>query len=200
MRPLLLVAVSAFALTGTAALAQDAVPADAAAPAAEAAVAGSGSFSDAQLTAFSTAMARMSTVAEAVAGGTPTAEQQAEMAAAVEASGLGVEQFNAISTSVSTDTVLQARLAVLNAPEPAAGSVAASVTDAEVEQFSTTMAQIRILAPAGGTPTPEQQTAMAAAVESSGLALERFNEISTALSADAQLRARVQLADAQRAS
>ncbi len=191
-----LAAVSAAALLAGAAQAQDAV-----APEVEAAAAVSTSdFSDAQLTSFNGAMTRMSSVAEAVAGGTPTAEQQAEMAAAVEASGLGVEQFNAISVAVSADPVLRGRLAVLGAPMPAAGSVAAEVTDAEVTQFSTAMVKMRELAPeAGAAPTAEQQAEMAATVQASGLAVERFNAIAQAVSSDARLRARVELADAERA-
>ncbi len=188
-------AVSAAALLAGAAQAQDAVVPDVDA----AAAVSTSAFSDAQLTAFNGAMSRMSSVAEAVAGGTPTAEQQAEMAAAVEASGLGVEQFNAISVAVSADPVLRSRLAVLGAPIPAAGSVAASVTDAEVTQFSNVMVKLRELAPAAGAaPTAEQQTEMAAAVQASGLAVDRFNSIAQAVSEDARLRARVELADAAR--
>lgn len=191
-----LAAVSAAALLAGAAQAQDAV-----APEAEASAAVSTSaFSDAQLTSFNGAMTRMSSVAEAVAGGTPSAEQQAEMAAAVEASGLGIEQFNAISVAVSADPVLRARLAVLGAPMPAAGSISAAVTDAEVTQFSNVMVRMRELAPAAGaTPTAEQQAEMAAAVQASGLAVDRFNAIAQAVSQDARLRARVELADAERA-
>ena len=195
----LLVAVSTVALMAGAAQAQDA-----AAPMTEAATTATSSgptdaVSDERLAAFNTAMTRMRGVAEAVGTGTPTAEQQAEMAAAVEASGLGVEQFNAISTSVSTDPVLQARLAVLAAPEPAAGSVAAAVTDAEVDQFSAAMVKMRAIAPASGsTPTAEQQAEMASTVQASGLAVDRFNAIATAVSQDDRLRARVELADARR--
>ena len=199
----LLAAVSSAALLAGTAHAQDA-----AAPMAETAPAPSAmatpvaapyTVSDERLAAFNSAMTRMRGVAEAVGTGTPTAEQQAEMAAAVETSGLGVEQFNAISTSVSTDPVLQARLALLNAPEPAAGSVAASVTDAEVDQFSATMVQIRAIAPTPGTtPTAEQQAEMAATVQASGLAVDRFNAIATAVSQDEHLRARVELADVRR--
>lgn len=192
----LLAAVSTVALLAGAAQAQDA-----AAPMTETATASTptDAVSDARLAAFNTAMTRMRGVAEAVGTGTPTAEQQAEMAAAVEASGLGVEQFNAISTSVSTDPVLQARLAVLAAPEPAAGSVAAAVTDAEVDQFSAAMVKMRAIAPAPGTtPTAEQQAEMASTVQASGLAVDRFNAIATAVSQDDRLRARVELADARR--
>lgn len=192
-----LAAVSAAALLAGVAQAQDA----AVAPEADASTAVSPSaFSDAQLTSFNGAMTRMSSVAEAVAGGTPSAEQQAEMAAAVEASGLGIEQFNAISVAVSADPVLRARLAVLGAPMPAAGSVSAAVTDAEVTQFSNVMVKMRELAPAAGSaPTAEQQSEMAAAVQASGLAVDRFNAIAQAVSQDARLRARVELADAERA-
>jgi hypothetical protein len=153
---------------------------------------------DAQLISFNEAMQKVRGIA-AAAGGAPTAEQQAEMAAAIEASGLGIEQFNAVSTKVSSDAVLRARLGVLAAPASAEGSVAAGVTDAEVGQFSAAMARIREVAPAGGAaPTDDQQAAMAAAVSNSGLTLERFNEVATAVSQDARLRARVELADAQR--
>jgi len=190
-----LAAVSAAALLAGAAQAQDAVSADVAASAAVS----TSEFTDAQLTSFNGAMARMKTVAEAVAGGTATAEQQAEMAAAVEASGLGVEQFNAISVAVSADPSLRSRLAVLSAPAPAADSVAASMSDAEVTQFSNVMVKLRELAPAAGAaPTAEQQAEMAAAVQASGLAVDRFNAIAQAVSEDARLRARVELADAER--
>lgn len=153
---------------------------------------------DAQLTAFNEAMQKVRVVA-AAAGGSPTAEQQAEMAAAIEASGLGIEQFNAVSSKVSADPVLRARLGVLAAPAPAEGSVAAGVSDEEVSQFSSAMARIREVVPAGGAaPDADQQAAMAAAVANSGLSLERFNEVATAVSQDARLRARVELADARR--
>lgn len=205
----ILTAVSVLALMATAAQAQDAVPmAEPTSPApmtqpppmpTPGPAVSASSVTDAQLASFSGAMTRMRTVADAVGTGTPTAEQQAEMAAAVEASGLGIEQFNAISTAVSTDTVLQARVAVAGAPEPAAGSVAADVTDAEVEQFSSTMVRMRQIAPAAGaTPNAEQQAEMAATVEASGLEVDSFNAIATAVSQDARLRARVELADVRR--
>ena len=43
-------------------------------------------------------------------------------------------------------------------------------------------------------------TAMAGVLEASGLEIARFNEIATAVSSDAHLRARVELADARRAA
>lgn len=195
----LLAAVSSAAVLASSAHAQDAVaPADKSAPVTSTAIA-SDTISDERLAAFNTAMTRMRGIAEAVGTGTPTPAQQTEMAAAVEASGLGIEQFNAVSTAVSTDPVLQARLDVMNAPEPATGSVSAAVTDVEVDQFSATMVKMRAIAPAAGTtPTAEQQAEMASTVQASGLALDRFNAIATAVSQDANLRARVRLADARR--
>jgi len=114
---------------------------------------------------------------------------------------LDITAFNALATAVSTDEVLQARLAVLDSPEPAPGSVAASVTDAEIAQFGAAMVQVRAAAPTGGAaPTTEQQAAMASAVQASGLALDRFNAIAQAVSTDERLQARLALADAQSGS
>ncbi len=194
MRTLSIALVSAAALMAAApALAQDAA---AAAPAAAPAT---GEVSDAQLESFNGAMTKVRALSQAAQGGTPTAEQQAEMAAAISGSGLSIEQFNAISTQVSSDAVLRARLAVIAAPAPAAGSVAAEVTDDEVAKFSTAMVKMREIAPTGGAaPTPEQQAEMASTVEASGLSRERFNAIATAVSQDDRLRARVELADAKR--
>ncbi|CAN5343962.1 hypothetical protein BH09PSE1_BH09PSE1_27450 [soil metagenome] len=197
MRSVSLALVSAAALMiAVPALAQEApapaAPAPAAAPA-------TGEVTDAQLESFNAAMVKVRDVSRAVQGGTPTTEQQAAMAAAISASGLGIEQFNAISTQVSSDEVLQARLAVIAAPAPAAGSVAASVTDDEVAKFSATMVKMREIAPAAGTaPSAEQQAAMASTVQNSGLSVDRFNAIATAVSQDEKLRARVELADARR--
>lgn len=169
--------------------------------AAPAQAAPSGQFTDEQLLQFDGAYSKIRTLSEGLNGAQPTAEQQTEMAAAIETSGLTVEDFNAISTAISSDPVLIARIGVLKAPQPAAGSVAAGVTDAELGQFVTAMDQIKTVtdAVAGGEPTPEQSAQMTAAVENSGLEVERFNAIATAISADASLQARAQLAGAQQA-
>ena len=189
MRLTLIAAVSAVALLGGAVQASAASPLTAVAQATE--------YSDAQLQAFGTAMAAVRAAAP-TDGAAPNAEQQAAMAAGVASSGMDITAFNALATAVSTDEVLQARLAVFATPESPAGSVAAAVTDAEVAQFAAAMVQVRAAAPAdGATPTAEQQAAMATAVSSSGLALERFNAISGAVSADERLRARLELADVQ---
>ncbi|QBX36528.1 DUF4168 domain-containing protein [Brevundimonas sp. S30B] len=145
-------------------------------------------------------MQRLSVISQQVQGGQPTAEQQAEMASIVQNSGLEVERFNAISTQVSADTTLQARAAVAGATPSAAGSVGASVTDAEAAQFATAMASISGLAQQlnGAQPNEEQQAQMASAIEASGLDIERFNAISGAQAQDEHLRARIALAAAQR--
>lgn len=187
MRLTLIAAVSALALTGMAAPAL----------AAPAVIAQTAEYSDAQLQAFSTAMGQVRAAAP-TDGTAPNAEQQAAMAAAVEGSGMDITTFNALATAVSTDEVLRARLAVLDTPESPAGSVAASVTDAEAAQFASAMVQVRAAAPTDGSaPTTEQQAAMASAVSASGLELDRFNAIAQAVSTDARLRARLALADAR---
>ncbi len=197
MRTSILAAVSCAALLAAAAAPAVAAPSGAPVPAQAAA---SDSISDAELRSFVTAMQAIEPIA-AASGGTPNAEQQGQMAAAIEASGLELDRFNAISTAVSTDAVLRAR-ANLAVTEPSpAGSPGASVTDAEVEQFVVAMAAVRPIAESlnGAAPTAEQQAEMAAAIQASGLALDRFNAISGAVAQDAHLRARLGVADARRA-
>lgn len=187
MRLTLIAAVSALALTGVAS-------ASVAAPTARVQAA---EYSDAQLQAFSTAMTQVRAAAP-TDGTAPNAEQQAAMAAAVEGSGMDIASFNALATAVSSDAVLRARLAVIGTPDSPAGSVAASVTDAEAAQFASAMVQVRAAAPTDGSaPNTEQQAAMASAVSASGLALERFNAIAQAVAGDERLRARLALADAR---
>ena len=185
---------AALFLTAAPALAQDAAtspPAAAPAPAGEP--------SDAELAQFAAAMKTVQSVAATVQNGTPTEDQQAQMAAAVQNSGLAVERFNAISAAVSGDPVLQARAAVAGTTPSAPGSVGASVTDAEAGQFAAAMGEISGLARAlnGAQPNAEQQAQMAAAIQSSGLEIERFNAISAATGQDAHLQARIALAQAR---
>jgi len=199
MRTSLIAAVSCAALLTVAA-----APAVALSPAPSAltgVVALSDSITDEELRSFATAMQAIEPIAEAVAGGTPTAEQQTQMAAAIEASGLALDRFNAISTAVSTDPVVRARVALATTEPSPAGSAAAAVTDAEVDQFVVAMAAVQPIAASlnGAAPSAEQQAQMAAAISSSGLALDRFNAISGAVSQDAHLRARMAVADARRA-
>ena len=186
MRLTLIAAVSAVALLGGAVHASAAAPLTTAPQATE--------YSDAQLQAFGTAMTAVRAAAP-TDGTAPNADQQAAMAAAVASSGMDIAAFNALATALSTDEVLRTRLALLLTPESPAGSVAASVTDAEVVQFGAAMTAVRAAMPAGGAaPTTEEQAAMAAAVSASGLALDRFNAIAGAVGSDERLRARLALA------
>ena len=184
---------AALFLTAAPALAQDAAPATAAAAAA------AGEPTDAELTQFAAAMKTVQSVAATVQNGTPTEDQQAQMAAAVQNSGLAVERFNAISAAVSADPVLQARAAVAGATPSAPGSVGAGVTDAEAGQFAAAMGEISGIARAlnGAQPNAEQQAQMAAAIQNSGLEVERFNAISAATAQDEHLQARIALAQAR---
>lgn len=203
MRLKLIAAVSSAALLAGAAVAQEAeapaTPPPAPAPAAEAPAQAPAGYSDDELRAFAGAMDRMQAVAQQIQGGEPTPEQQAEMAGAVEQSGLTIDRFNAISQAVSSDAVLRARIAVVAATPSPAGSVGASVTDVEAGQFARAMAGLTPIAQSlnGQAPDEEQQAQMAAAIEQSGLTLERFNEISGAIGQDEHLQARVALASAQ---
>lgn len=185
MRFAVLAAASLLTLAG-AAHAQE--PAEA--PAAQASVTPE-TVTDDELLKFSAAMTKLRTVAAAVGSGTPTEEQQAEMAAAVESSGLEIDRFNAIA-QISGDPVFRARLNVASAPASPEGSVGASVSDDELGRYARAATQARTVAQAGGTPA-EQQAGMAAAVEGQGLTLDRFNAISAATSSDSRLRARVAL-------
>lgn len=154
---------------------------------------------DAELTQYAAAEEGVRAV-QAQVQGDITAEQQAAMVAAIEASGLTLERFNAISQAVQAgDEILAARLAVARAPASPAGSVGAVAADAELGRFAAAMAAVRPIAAQlnGAAPTAEQQAAMAEAIASSGLELERFNAISSALAADPRLQARVAIAAAR---
>lgn len=154
-------------------------------------------FSDADLASYALAVQQMQPILRA-ANGAPSPEQQAQLAAIVTARGLSGDQFNAISSAAASDAVLAARIAVAGTPASAPGSVAASVTDAELAQFAAATANMRpILEASGGAPNAEQQVELAAIVTAEGLTGERFNAIATAISGDDHLRARLQLAQAR---
>ena len=116
----ILAAASAAALfVAPAAMAQDAAeaaPVAAAAPAA---------FTDAELVAFGTVIGELRQIA-GDSGQAPTAEQQAEMAAAIQNAGLEIQRFNEISVAVSADTALQARIGELMEAQASTGATAAS--------------------------------------------------------------------------
>lgn len=182
-------------LAAASVLALAAAPAVAAAAPVAAAVAQQ-DVTDAELASYAAAEEGVRAV-QAQVQGQITAEQQAAMVEAIEGAGLTLDRFNAISQAVQAgDEILAARLAVARAPESPAGSVGATASDAELGQFAAAMAAVRPIAEQlnGAAPTAEQQTAMAEAIASSGLALERFNAISAALPSDPRLQARVALA------
>ena len=148
MRLTLIAAVSAVALLGGAVQASAAAPLTTATQATE--------YSDAQLQAFGTAMTAVRAAAP-TDGTAPNADQQSAMAAAVASSGMDIAAFNALATALSTDEVLRTRVVLLLTPESPAGSVAASVTDAEVVQFGAAMTAVRAAMPAGGAaPWPSR--------------------------------------------
>lgn len=190
MRFTLLAAASVLAFAAAPAVA-------AAAPAA--AVVAQQDVTDAELASYAAAEEGVRAV-QAQVQGQITAEQQAAMVEAIEGAGLTLDRFNAISQAVQAgDEVLAARLAVARAPESPVGSVGATASDAELGQFAAAMAAVRPIAEQlnGAAPTADQQAAMAEAIASSGLALDRFNAISAALPSDPRLQARIALAAAR---
>lgn len=193
MRIAILSAVSALALSAAPALAQEATtPADPVGASASA----TAEITDAELTAYAAALAKVTPLAQALNGAAPTAEQQAEMAAVVTGEGLTLERFNAISQAASSNDLVRARVELAQTP---ASATATSVTDAEVEGFATAMSVLRPIAQGlnGAAPTPEQQAQMEAAVTDVGLTRERFNEIAQLVGDDAHLQARLAVADAR---
>lgn len=179
--------------------AQESQPPSTAPSAAPAAAAAAAGFTDEELKQFDAAMTRVRAVSDTLNGAQPTPEQQAEMAAAIQESGLEVTRFNAISTAASSDPVLVARIGVLKATPPAPGTPAASVTDDELTRYVTAMTQIRAVTAEvqNGQATPEQSAQLTAAVQGSGLQVERFNAIAQAVSQDDYLQAKAQLIGAQ---
>ena len=206
MKRLALLASASLLVAAGAAHAQD--PAPAAPPAPQTAPADAmtpapapapGGFTDQELKKFDDAMAQVRAVSDTLNGAQPTPEQQAQMASAIQDSGLEVTRFNAISTAVSSDPELAARIAVLNTAPPAPGTPAASVTDDELTRYVTAMTQIRAVTAEveNGQATPEQSAQLTAAVQGSGLEVERFNAIAQVVSQDDYLQAKAQLIGAR---
>lgn len=82
------------------AFAQDAAPAEQTAPAS--------TFSDAEIQTYAGVAAQINKIQSDAA--IPEADKQAQMAAAVQKSGLDVAKFNAITEASKTDPVLQQKL------------------------------------------------------------------------------------------
>lgn len=78
------------------------------------------------------------------------------------------------------------------AAEASAQAQASAFTDAELLTFAQVIGQLRQIAgDSAANATPEQQAQMAAVVQGSGLNIQRFNEISVAVSADTALQGRI---------
>ncbi len=183
--------------TAATAQAQDApAPTSAATPAAST---GAATFTDDELKKFDDAMVKVRAVSDTLNGAQPTPEQQGQMAAAVQDSGLEVTRFNTLSNAVAADPALAARIRVVNATPPAPGTPAAAVTDDELTRFVTAMTQIRAITAEvqNNQATPEQSAQLTAAVEASGLTTERFNTISRLVSEAPYLQAKAELAGAR---
>ena len=183
--------------TAATAQAQDApAPTAGATPAAST---GSATFTDDELKKFDDAMVKVRAVSDTLNGAQPTPEQQAQMAAAVQDSGLEVTRFNTLSNAVAADPALAARIRVVNATPPAPGTPAAAVTDDELNRFVAAMTQIRTITAQvqNNQATPEQSAQLTAAVEGSGLTTERFNTISRLVSETTYLQAKAELAGAR---
>lgn len=185
--------------TAATAQAQDAPAPTAGATPAAAPTTGSATFTDDELKKFDDAMVKVRAVSDTLNGAQPTPEQQAQMAAAVQDSGLEVTRFNTLSNAVAADPALAARIRVVNATPPAPGTPAAAVTDDELNRFVAAMAQIRTITAQvqNNQATPEQSAQLTAAVEGSGLTTERFNTISRLVSETTYLQAKAELAGAR---
>ncbi|HTM96829.1 MAG TPA: DUF4168 domain-containing protein [Croceibacterium sp.] len=82
-----------------------------------------------------------------------------------------------------------------SAAAPSTGAVAsATVTDAEVSSYAEAASKVQEIAKNAALPDDAKQQQMASAVTAAGLEPQRFNEISQAVGADADLRARIQTA------
>lgn len=149
-------------------------------------------FTDAELMAYDGAITQLRVLSEALNGAQPTAEQQGEMAAVVQQSGLAVERYNAIARASAENSAIRARIRVLKAPMPAADSVAANVTEDELRRYVVAVDQIRDITgdAENGRASPEEAAALARAVQGSGLSTERYNAIANAVFESDWLRAR----------
>lgn len=86
-----------------------------------------------------------------------------------------------------------------DAAAPAAPAPAATVTDAEVASYASAATKVQTIAADTALDDAAKQEQMAAAVTASGLEPARFNEISTAINNDVELRTKVQTAMAAQA-
>jgi hypothetical protein len=88
-----------------------------------------------------------------------------------------------------TLTAALAALALMSAP---AAWAQTDYSDAQLQAFASAMTQVRAAAPTDGSaPNAEQQAAMVAAVEGSGMTTDAFNALAADVSASPLLQARL---------
>ncbi|RIA36659.1 uncharacterized protein DUF4168 [Hephaestia caeni] len=94
-----------------------------------------------------------------------------------------------------TDPSMQADPAMTpQAADPAQAPQTTEVSDAEVDQFASAAVEVQKIGSDTAVAEDAKQEKMAAAVQSSGLSAERFNQIAQASQADPALQARIQTA------
>jgi len=102
---------------------------------------------------------------------------------------------DALPPSEPTTPPADAAAPPADAAAPSTGAVAsATVTDAEVSSYAEAASKVQEIAQNTALADDAKQQQMATAVTASGLEPQRFNEISQAVGADADLRARIQTA------
>ena len=87
-----------------------------------------------------------------------------------------------------------AQMADSEAPATEEASGAASFTDTEIDSYAKVAVEISALQNDASLDAETRQSGAVAAVESSGLSAEKFNEISDASRSDPELAQRIQLA------
>ena len=154
---------------------------------------------DAVIITYDGAVTRLRDLAAALNGSAPTAQQQGELAAVVQQSGLAVERYNSIAQASAADPAIRARIRVLKAPMPAANTVAAGVTEDELRRYVGAVDKIRDITAEvqNGRANAEQGAALSSAVRGSGLSTDRYNAIAKAVFDDQWLRARANAIRAQ---
>lgn len=103
--------------------------------------------------------------------------------------------FLTLGSALIAAPVLAQEAAPAPAPQAAVPAASATaVTDAELKSFAKAALAVDKLSKDASVPAADKNTKLAAAVTEAGLKPERFNEIASATSADADLQKRVQAA------
>ncbi|MBH0111793.1 DUF4168 domain-containing protein [Novosphingobium sp. YJ-S2-02] len=101
----------------------------------------------------------------------------------------------ALAATATFGTLAGAGVAQAQSAPPAAAA-SADFSDQEVQQFATAAVSIQNIQKDTSATTEEKQSAMASAVQSSGLTPQKFNEIAAASRTDSALMQRIQTAAA----